>query len=130
MRVYLAGPIFECTDAEANGWRELVTPLLDGHEVCNPMRRDYRGVEGANAERIVLEDKKDLDTCDAVLAHCLTPSWGTAMEIHYAYMRGIPVIAVTPPNPSPWLIAHTTTVRDLGSAVREVTGVVPVGMRP
>jgi nucleoside 2-deoxyribosyltransferase len=75
------------------------------------MRRDYRGIEAESFQRIVEDDKFDIDQSDAVLAMCPKPSYGTAMEILYAHDHGKPVVVVTPYGPvSPWLTYHSTVV--------------------
>lgn len=111
--VYLAGPINGCNDHEATGWRNDVKPVLDelGYQHLDPMRRDYRGREhlAGVAIEIVEGDKLDIQRADIVLASCPRPSWGTAMELMYAYERQIEIVAVVPLDvvPSPWLAYHT-----------------------
>lgn len=113
MRVYLAGPINGCTDDEAKGWRErvkeLVAPL--GIEAFDPMDRDYRGreQEPGIAEKIVEQDKADIDAVAIVLVCYEKPSVGTSMEVLYAYERGKGVIVVNKSGKalSPWLLYHS-----------------------
>jgi nucleoside 2-deoxyribosyltransferase len=107
--VYLAGPIHGCTDGEANDWRAYVKTLLPN--TVDPMRRDYRGVEDDNVNNIISGDKADIDASDAVIANCPAPSYGTAMEILYAWSLRKLVVVVAPRGPvSPWLRGHSTTV--------------------
>ncbi|MET9222391.1 nucleoside 2-deoxyribosyltransferase [Streptomyces sp. NPDC003300] len=126
MTTYLAGGINGLTDDQATTWRAQARALLNG-DVLDPMARDYRGHEDANVTAIVEGDLADIAQCDAILAWCPRPSWGTAMEIHHAHTRGLPVIAVVPPGVpvSPWLRYHTTavvhTVADAVTAIREMT---------
>jgi nucleoside 2-deoxyribosyltransferase len=126
--VYLAGPINGCSDSEANDWRAAATVALGRHGVytLNPMRRDYRGIEAESVDRIVEDDKFDIDQSCAVLAMCPKPSYGTAMEILYAHDHGKPVIVVTPHGSvSPWLTYHSTTVvHELSDAINYLTGKV------
>lgn len=109
MRVYLAGAINGQSDAQCKPWREAAAQILAdlGHEGVDPMRRDYRGKELDNVTPLVLADLEDIRSCDAVLVRCGVPSWGTAMEIHFAHSRR-KVIAgfALPPTPSPWLLFH------------------------
>lgn len=123
MRVYLAGPINGRSDAECNDWRAEAKRLLAKHDILDPMARDYRGVEDINVSDIVEGDKADIDSCDAILAHCDTPSVGTSMEILYAWDRGKPVVVVVPQGArvSPWLRYHSVGVAtDLWSGIRAV----------
>lgn len=119
MIVYLAGPIFGATDAEANDWRDIATQRLEeaGHATLNPMRHDYRGHENQYPVEIVNGDKDDIDGSDAVLAYCPKPSAGTSMEVLYCFDRHIPCVVVVPEalqllgtRLSPWLVYHAREV--------------------
>ena len=108
-RIYLAGPINGCSDADANDWRAEAKRLLPWAEIADPMTRDYRGKEaGAHAE-IVEGDLADIARCDAVLAACVRPSWGTAMELRAAYTMGLPVVGISI-GQSPWLVYHCRSI--------------------
>lgn len=75
------------------------------------MVRDYRGNERGNDVEIVEGDKRDIMSCAAVLVNANKPSWGTAMEVHFAYSKGIPVVAFCDSSsPSPWLVYHTVSI--------------------
>jgi len=110
-RIYLAGPITGRTDADCYGWRERAQALLSefGFEVLSPMCRDFRGREEGHEAEIVEGDKADIDKSDILFAHCDRPSYGTTMEIHYAWERGKIVVIVIPPGSpkSPWLTYHS-----------------------
>ena len=113
VRVYLAGPINGCTDDEANGWRVQAKRMLVGYTVLDPMERDYRGRENNNVSDIVQGDKGDiLYRSDVVLANAARPSWGTAMEVLFAWERGVRVMVIVPKGQpvSPWLRFHSTSV--------------------
>lgn len=122
MKVYLGGPINGCTDEEANGWREAVKAVLAqrGHEWCDPMDRDYRGreMEVGVAAEIVQGDKRDIHACDVLLMNAPKPSYGTAMEIHFGWVRHKRVIVVHPEGttPSPWVVFHAHEIH-YGSVV-------------
>lgn len=109
MIVYLAGPINGCNDDEANGWRQGFMARLPHLEFRDPMVRDYRGREDECVAEIVQGDIADIDECDTFLAYCWQVSWGTAMEIFYAYRAGKRVILVVPEGArvSPWLRYHS-----------------------
>ncbi len=114
-KVYLCGGINGLTDDEATTWRERVKAQLGAERCVDPMRRDYRGREDGHAAEIVNGDLEDISACDVVLANCVRPSWGTAMEIFHA-ARWCPtvktIIAVVPAGQpvSPWLRYHTSAV--------------------
>lgn len=111
-KVYLAGPINGCTDAECKDWREQAKQVLGEGNCVDPMRRDCRGREDAWCNEIVEWDKTDILGCGAVLANCHKASFGTAMEILFAYHNGIPVFVVAPKcdEISPWLRYHATHI--------------------
>lgn len=119
MRVYLAGPIFQCSDAEAKDWRFTVASRRPQHVYLDPMSRDYRGREDDCAAEIVEGDKADIRSCDTVIANIAVPSAGTLMEVLYAYEQAKRVIAVVPGRVSPWIRYHATeVVPSLEEAIR------------
>lgn len=83
--VYLAGPINGCSDQQAIGWRAEAKRLLPCVLVLDPMDRDYRGRESDCAAEIIHGDKQSIAACTALLVNANRPSWGTAMEIMFAY---------------------------------------------
>ena len=112
MKVYLAGPINGCDDDEANGWREGVMARHPDLTFLDPMARDYRGREDQCVDEIVEGDKDDIDLADVVLAYCWQASWGTAMELMWAYLGHKRIIVVVPEGArvSPWLRYHSEVV--------------------
>jgi nucleoside 2-deoxyribosyltransferase len=121
--VYLAGGINGLSDGSAKGWRREATWLLkaSGCDVLDPMRRDYRGRESDSAADIVDGDKADILSSSIVIARAHVPSWGTAMEILFAYENGRRVIAWVDQaqSVSPWISYHSTVVTSLKRAVEE-----------
>lgn len=108
--VYLAGPINGCTDDECMGWRETAKQLLK-LGTKDPMDRDYRGSEEMSVNELVDGDKQDIAKCVWLLANCPKPSYGTPMEILFAYERGVKVVVVVPEGRvSPWLTYHAREV--------------------
>jgi nucleoside 2-deoxyribosyltransferase len=113
IKVYLAGPIFNCTDEECRDWREYATKKIVGTSI-DPMRRDYRGIEEESIAEIVELDKLDIMEADYVLVNYgdIPPgSVGTAMEILFAWEQHKTVyIVTTQPKVSPWLTYHSTLI--------------------
>jgi hypothetical protein len=107
--IYLCGPINGCTDEECNDWRRLVQTIAPWNEYINPMRRDYRGVEGDNDADIVEFDKVDVTNSDVVLVSYDKPSVGTSMEVLYGWERGKLIVVVHQEGAvlSPWLTYHS-----------------------
>lgn len=121
--IYLAGGINGLSDADAMDWRAEATALLGGPDkVLDPMARDYRGKEDENVDQIVEGDKDDIEASRAVIVYAARPSWGTAMEVLYAWEAYKRVIVVVPDGPvSPWLRYHATAVvRTVAEAVEAV----------
>jgi nucleoside 2-deoxyribosyltransferase len=109
-RVYLGGPIHGIKDPYT--WRRNVEEQLPvGWEAVTPLQVEAN-IDDANARLLVETDLAAIDNCHAVLAHVDQASWGTAMEIFYAFTMGIPVIGWHPMlrvvDMSPWLRAHCT----------------------
>jgi len=109
MRVYLAGPINDCTDSECKDWREWFKQS-PGIEWVDPMRRDYRGREAECVKEIVEGDAQDIRESDLVLVMFTATSVGTAMEVFYAASLGLPVVVINQSDKplSPWLKYHAT----------------------
>lgn len=112
MKVYLAGAINGCTDAECKDWREYIKIKIGEDNTLDPMKRDYRGIEMNCVGEIVEGDKIDIDNSTHVLVSYDKPSVGTSMEILYAWERNKSVYVVTSPENklSPWLIYHSTNI--------------------
>lgn len=122
MKTYLCGGINGLSDADCRDWRESAKSLLHTGTL-DPMRRDYRGREDESVLDIVRGDYADIDASDFVLANVIRPSWGTAMEIHYAHSRRIPVIGWTgdATRISPWLRYHCEALHPaLGAAIEDI----------
>jgi nucleoside 2-deoxyribosyltransferase len=115
-RVYLAGPINGKSDEECIGWRAIAAEALRayGHQVLDPMVRDYRGAEETAYGLIVEEDKKDIGSSDILLVNANEASWGTAMEVAHASSLGKEVVAFATcthtPHISPWLRYHASAI--------------------
>jgi nucleoside 2-deoxyribosyltransferase len=111
-RVYLCGRINGCTDDDCKAWRENAKLLLASQEVIDPMRRDYRGVESMHVHDIIKEDKSDIDNSDVLLVWIDEPSFGTAMEIMYAFNERKSIVVVNNIGKalSPWVVGHATKV--------------------
>jgi len=110
--VYLAGPINGKSDGECNGWRSQAKHWLGGSFVVrDPMSRDYRGREDESVREIVEGDLSDIRECRYVLVNASAPSWGTAMEVFFAWTSGKRVVAFTDSKRiSPWLRFHTHAI--------------------
>lgn len=110
MSTYLCGGINGLSDSECRDWREYAKKHLRT-ATLDPMRRDYRGKEDESIEKIVTGDLEDIAQSRYVLVNATRPSWGTAMEIIYAYQAKKCIVAWTGDGPvSPWLKYHTTFV--------------------
>lgn len=109
MKVYLCGGINGLSDDRCRTWREYAKERLKC-ETLDPMRRDYRGIEDQNVAAIVDGDKADIDACDVLLVNAVRPSWGTAMEVLYAWERGKPSYCVVGEPISPWLRYHAMMI--------------------
>ena len=108
MKIYLAGPIFQCHDDECISWRKIAKENLQDFEVIDPMDRDYRGVTDQNYKEIVEEDKKLIEQSEILLVNHLKPSVGTAMEILFAWERDKHIVVINQSKESsPWILYHS-----------------------
>jgi nucleoside 2-deoxyribosyltransferase len=107
---YLCGGINGLSDSQCKDWRKESKSLLNTNTL-DPMRRDYRGIEHLNTDKIVEDDIKDIQESDFVLVNAEKPSWGTAMEIVYSYEFAKEIVAFTTgPRISPWLKYHCNAI--------------------
>lgn len=82
MRIYLAHPITTSNEWIVEAVANVKRSLVDlGFEVVDPS--DF-GLSEDEAGAIITKCKYEIDKADIVVALCLCPSWGTAMEIFYA----------------------------------------------
>lgn len=117
-KVYLCGGIKDLSIAEACNWRDKATKDLSDNLGCNfltlnPMRRNFRDCEFQSQNEIVQLDKNDIIAADIILVNATKPSWGTAMEVLFAFERNKIIVAFTGTDfkeTSPWLAFHATRV--------------------
>lgn len=106
MKIYLAGPMDNCTEDEAKIWRNYCAARIDG-ECLDPTRR---GLHVLQINDIVELDKQDIDDSDVVLANCWRPNMvGTHFELMYAWDRDKEIVVVAPLINvlSPWIKYHS-----------------------
>jgi nucleoside 2-deoxyribosyltransferase len=124
-QVYLSGGIFEVEDPGT--WRDELSKALPAEhwQAVNPLDFDIRAMKPTAIVRL---DKSQILMCHALVARTHKPSWGTAMEILFAYQCQIPVICWVPDTASsysPWLIAHAHVfvdhIDDVVTALQEKT---------
>ncbi len=115
---YLCGGINGLSDSQCSDWRDVARRTLNT-DTLDPMRRDYRGREGNFVNDIVEGDLQDIEDSDFVLVNATRPSWGTAMEIVYAYDLDKYIVAFVGDTAgvSPWLQFHCKIARTIEEAV-------------
>ena len=114
-KIYLCGPITDCSPAESKDWRTRAKERLAGRFILlDPMRRSFRDNELASANEIVEFDLQDIRDADLLLVNYAKPSIGTAMEVFYAaHDLGKFVIAFSPfefKDCSPWMVRYCTKI--------------------
>lgn len=125
--IYLCGAINGKTDEQCNTWRDQAKRLLADFNILDPMRRDYRGKENVFAHEIIEADKDDIDMSEGLLVYFDSPSFGTAMEIFYAYGQGLQIVAVNASGVphSPWVEVHShAVVTDLAEGCKILRGML------
>jgi len=113
--IYLAGPIFQCSDDESTDWRQEVKKRLkkefQDYFVFDPFDRDLRGREDDMMREIVEGDKELIDKSDILLVGLWKVSAGTCMEILYAWERGKKTFIINGLDKiSPWLRYHSHAI--------------------
>ena len=108
-RIYLAGPIFNTSDRERQGWRldyvEDIKVFIEKKfgnsvkpEFINP---EYLKMTARQSENIVIGDLQSIRSSDLVIANMWKPSIGTSMEIMYAHNAKVECITFNPTS-NPW----------------------------
>ena len=119
-RIYLSGPM-QYTK-EGKEWREVAKDKLKarGFEGISPY--DFERVEKGIVERDLSEILNSFGII--VNAYEEVPSWGTPMEVFFAYTHGKTVIAFVGDlgKPTPiWLSHHSVIVLTLDDAIERIT---------
>ncbi len=114
-KIYLCGPIMDCSGEESGSWRQRAKERLAGRFVLlDPMRRNFRDREIDSANEIVEFDLQDVRDADMLLVNYSKASIGTAMEVFYAsHDLGKFVIAFGPysfQDMSPWMVKFCTKI--------------------
>lgn len=118
VKIYLSGPIQNCSDEEIYGWRNKVIKLSEKWAECIvPPVFALSQVNRNNSRPIVEGDKRNIDSSDVLLVNIIPgkPATGTHQEEIYAWMHGKYVVVVVPSEMdvtriSPWLLYHSHRV--------------------
>lgn len=118
--VYITGGSLNAHDLmgelAAPDWRSSAVQRLETHglRVVNPLELAWSVPECREAIDISDSANKKIrraldliDECDALLANIERSSYGTAMEMFYAYRRGKMVTVIGPSPYSPWVLSHS-----------------------
>jgi len=111
--VYLCGGIMNLSTNEQKDWRENAKEQLIRFNKLDPMRNNFRDLEQEHRNEIIGFCKKDIIDSDILLVNATKPSWGTAMEIMFAFERNKIIVAFTGNDfekTSPWVIFHSTRI--------------------
>ena len=95
-RVYLAGPISGCNDAQMRRWRESVKEKYNKYfNFIDPVGNLLDGE--ANAHAVVEADIRSIESADGLLINMWRESIGAGLGAVHAHRRGRPVV-VSDPN--------------------------------
>ncbi len=114
-KIYLCGPIMDCSSDEQSSWRQRAKEQLgEKFVILDPMRRNFRDHEIDSANEIVDFDLQDVRDADILLVNYSKPSIGTSMEVFYAgHDLGKFIIAFNPApfqDLSPWMVKFCTKI--------------------
>lgn len=123
--IYLGGGIMDLSVNESNGWRINATKQLEKEfNILNPMRRNFRDCEFQSQNEIVQLDKNDIINSDILLVNGTKPSWGTAMEVLFAFEKHKIIVTFTGDSfgkTSPWVVFHSTRItKTLNEAIQYI----------
>ncbi len=136
--VYLTGETLETQGLMANAslpdWRSSAMNKLQryGLRVVNPLELTW---SLPDAEMFEFSEGSDLrvrraldliDECDTLLANLNRSSYGTAMEMFYAFRRGKMVTVVGQSPFNPWVLSHSQArFADIDEAIEYIVGEKP-----
>jgi nucleoside 2-deoxyribosyltransferase len=137
--VYLTGETVATQDLVAHAslpdWRSFAMTKLQryGLRVVNPLELSWSIPE--TNEPLDFNEGSDLrvrraldliDQCDALLANLNRSSYGTAMELFYAFRRGKMVTVVGQSPFNPWVVSHSQArFGDIDEAIEYIIGEKP-----
>lgn len=134
--VYLAGPITDCDQSEANDWRTLAFDYLAEFGIrgisplrCEPLIGErynvsYPDPKFGTARAIASKNLADVRMCDMTLVYLLKelnqrkPSYGSICELAWAYALGKPTILV---SDDPAIVEHPVIQANAGWIVDNLT---------
>ena len=119
IKIYLSGPMDEVSDAEGRGWRGQAKIALDEFEMEGVNPYDFEQ-ERAIPTALVRADLRHILSCNGMIVNASQHvcTWGTPMEVLWAHMHHLLIVAFTGGAPiSPWLSAHAHTIPTLEKAV-------------
>jgi len=112
-KIYLAGKIGGQRKLAENWRRCLIEKYGKRYTFLNPLERD-NGRESTPEEfqTKVDGDKKEIEQSKIVVVYINEgPSWGTAMEIMYAFIKRKAIFVVSrEKQKSPWVLCHVTKI--------------------
>lgn len=119
LRVYLAGPMLNCTKEQATAWRNRLKNKYKKIEFYDPCEFEFKEM---TSKVIVKTDLKYVKKCDVVVANVWKISAGTVMEIAYAWWYGKTIVILAKrKHVGAWLQHHSTicveTEKDLDKMI-------------
>ena len=94
LKVYLAGPITNCSDTQIHGWREEAKSHWgDEFDFVDPTGHHD---EPASPFEVATRDLYAIHACDALLVYMWKESIGTAIGVAHAVRHGKPIFVVDP----------------------------------
>ena len=94
-RVYLAGPISGCNDAQKHEWRDEIKRRYAAHFDFTDPTSDFWG-ENATPYDIVQADLDAIENADGMLLNMWRESIGSAIGMVHAHRTGRPVVVANP----------------------------------
>lgn len=135
--IYLTGDTIEAQELVGQmaspDWRSMAMTKLQryGVQVVNPLELTWSGIDSPEiisegSESRIRRALELIDQCDALLANLNRSSYGTAMEMFYAFRRGKFVTVVGQSPYSPWVLSHSQArFCDINDAIDYIIGEQP-----
>jgi len=108
--IYLSGAINDVSLKTAQLWRKKIMLALKGkYTFINPLDYFYNG----DYRTTVNNDKRAIGASDIMIVNLNDCGWGTAMEVHLAYILNVKILGITNKKnvkENPWIKCHVPII--------------------
>lgn len=130
MKIYLSGPVHNSEDP--NSWRLELQDEFGHYNFYNPYEEQKELFEEGYIYKGIMKQLRVIQLCDAILINYIEgkETWGTPVEMFWAYLNGVPVVTwsiTDPDNLPPYLLVFSDYIcEDIEEGLRRLDRYVVV----